>query len=61
MIHSIDCDVFAPCAIGEIVNNKTIKELRCKIIAGGANNQLKDETRHAEELTPWGYSMLRIS
>lgn len=49
-IHSIECDVFAPCAIGEIINDKNIKELRCKIIAGGANNQLKDETRHALEL-----------
>ena len=54
IIHSIDCDVFSPCAIGEIINNKTIKELQCKIIAGGANNQLKDEAKHAEELHAMG-------
>ncbi len=53
-IHSIDCDVFSPCAIGEIVNDKTIKEFRCKIIAGGANNQLRDETKLAEELHVMG-------
>ncbi len=53
-IHSIDCDVFAPCAVGEIVNDKSIKEFRCKIIAGGANNQLKDETKHAKELHSMG-------
>lgn len=50
IIHSMECDVFAPCAIGEIINDKTIAELRCKIVAGGANNQLKDETKHAEKL-----------
>jgi len=53
-IYSTECDVFAPCAVGEIINNKTIKELRCKIIAGGANNQLKDETKHAEKLHKMG-------
>ena len=53
-IHSMECDVFAPCAVGEIINDKSIKELQCKIIAGGANNQLRDETRHAEELHKMG-------
>jgi len=53
-IHSMECDVFAPCAIGEIINDENIKELRCKIIAGGANNQLKDETKHALELHNMG-------
>lgn len=53
-IHKLECDVFAPCAVGEIINDKTIKELKCKIIAGGANNQLKDETKHAEMLHSMG-------
>lgn len=38
------CDVLSPCARGGIVNEKTIPQLKCKIICGGANNQLeKDE------------------
>lgn len=53
-IHSVDCDIFAPCAVGEIVNDKSITELQCKIIAGGANNQLKDETKHALQLHSMG-------
>jgi leucine dehydrogenase len=35
------CDVFAPCAIGGILNSKTIPTLKCSIVAGGANNQLE--------------------
>jgi glutamate dehydrogenase/leucine dehydrogenase len=54
LIHRIECDVFAPCAVGEIINDKTITELQCKIIAGGANNQLKDEIKHAEKLHTMG-------
>ena len=53
-IHKLTCDVFAPCAVGEIINDKSIRELQCKIIAGGANNQLKDETKHAEILHSMG-------
>lgn len=49
-IYDVECDVFAPCAIGEIINDDTINRLRCSIIAGGANNQLKDEVRHARAL-----------
>lgn len=39
----VDADVYAPCALGGIVNPDTIPRMRCKIIAGSANNQLKDE------------------
>jgi len=46
-IYDIECDVFSPCAIGEIINDETIPKLKCKIVAGGANNQLQDEERHA--------------
>lgn len=39
-IYSIACDIFAPCALGAILNDKTIPQLRAKIVAGSANNQL---------------------
>lgn len=42
-IYSVDADIFAPCALGAIVNSKTIPQLRVKIIAGAANNQLEKE------------------
>lgn len=41
-IYSVDCDVFAPCAIGGVLDRETIPRLRCQIIAGSANNQLAD-------------------
>lgn len=42
-IHKQDVDVFSPCALGGVINKMTVDELKCKIIVGGANNQLKDE------------------
>ncbi len=39
-IYDADVDIFAPCALGAIVNSKTIPKLKAKIIAGAANNQL---------------------
>jgi leucine dehydrogenase len=36
-----ECDVLAPCAVGGILNPETIPRLRCKAVAGGANNQLR--------------------
>jgi len=36
----VECDVLAPCALGGILNDHTIPKLRCKAIAGAANNQL---------------------
>jgi leucine dehydrogenase len=39
-IYGVDAEIFAPCALGAIVNSKTIPELKCDIIAGAANNQL---------------------
>lgn len=43
-IYDVDCDIFAPCALGAIVNPKTLPRLRCKVIAGAANNQLLSES-----------------
>jgi leucine dehydrogenase len=42
-IHAVEADIFAPCALGGIVNDDTISDLRCRIIAGSANNQLATE------------------
>lgn len=39
-IYHVSCDIFSPCAMGGIINEKTIPQLRCKAIAGSANNQL---------------------
>ncbi|RVT85417.1 Glu/Leu/Phe/Val dehydrogenase [Rhodobacteraceae bacterium CCMM004] len=42
-IHSAPADVFAPCALGAVLNARTIPELGARIVCGGANNQLADE------------------
>ena len=47
--ESVPCDVYAPCARGAGLNDDTIPKLRCKAVAGCANNQLL-EPRHAEDL-----------
>ena len=39
-IHSLEVDVFCPCALGAVINDHTIPELHCQVIAGCANNQL---------------------
>lgn len=47
-IYSVNCDVFAPCALGAILNQKTIPGLKCSVVAGAANNQLEtDEDGYA--------------
>jgi len=43
VIATQDVDVFAPCALGDVFDEKTISALKCKVIAGSANNQLADE------------------
>ncbi|HEX2196259.1 MAG TPA: Glu/Leu/Phe/Val dehydrogenase [Actinomycetota bacterium] len=52
-IHKLEVDVFAPCALGGIVNDDTISEFRCKIIAGAANNQLARQ-EHGDKLRDLG-------
>ena len=49
-IYSLDVDIYAPCALGATVNSKTIPQLQCKIIAGGANNVLDIPKKHSIEL-----------
>ncbi len=45
-----DVDVYAPCALGATVNDESLDRFRCSIIAGAANNQLKDENIHGKAL-----------
>jgi leucine dehydrogenase len=42
-IHTLDVDVYSPCAMGAVLNEHTIPELGCKIVCGSANNQLATE------------------
>jgi leucine dehydrogenase len=46
-IYGVECDIYAPCALGATINDKTIPQLKARVIAGSANNQLK-ETRHGD-------------
>lgn len=52
-IYGVECDVFSPCARGAIINDITIEQLKCKIIAGSANNQLA-ESKHGDILEEKG-------
>lgn len=52
-IYDVECDIFAPHALGAIINDDTIHRLRCPIIAGAANNQLA-EVRHGDLLKEMG-------
>ena len=48
-IYGAQAQVFAPCALGAVVNDKTLARFKFEIIAGAANNQLQEE-RHGDEL-----------
>ena len=52
-IYGVQADVFAPCALGGIINDVTIPQLACEIVAGGANNVLLEE-RHGVVLEERG-------
>ena len=53
-IYDIDCDIYAPCALGGTINDDTIKRIRCQLIAGSANNVLGDEEKHGRQLRELG-------
>ena len=53
-IYGLDVDIFAPCALGAILNTDNINQLKCKVIAGAANNQLADENIHGPMLLEKG-------
>ncbi|MBI2851877.1 MAG: Glu/Leu/Phe/Val dehydrogenase [Chloroflexi bacterium] len=42
-IYDVQCDVFSPNALGAVLNRQTIPRLKCRVIAGGANNQLEED------------------
>ncbi len=52
-IYSTEADIFAPCALGGIINDTTLPRLTVEIVAGAANNQLL-EARHGDELAARG-------
>jgi len=52
-IYGVWCDIFSPCALGAVVNENTVEQLKCKIVAGSANNQLEDDAL-AERLSQRG-------
>ncbi|NCA97616.1 MAG: leucine dehydrogenase, partial [Bacteroidia bacterium] len=53
-IYSQDVDVFSPCALGGILNDKTIPQIKAPIIAGTANNVLLDEDVHGNMIKQLG-------
>jgi leucine dehydrogenase len=54
-IYDVECDVFAPCALGAVINDDTLGRLKAKIIAGAANNVLEDSQRHGTRLHELGF------
>lgn len=49
-VYTTTMDIYAPCALGATLNDETIPLLRSEIVAGAANNQLKDEKKHGQFL-----------
>jgi len=47
--HAVECDIFAPCAMGPAIRDDTLAELKCRVVAGAANNQLA-RPEHADAL-----------
>lgn len=48
-VVGIACDIFAPCALGGVIDDTTVNQLKCKIVAGSANNQL-ERRENADQL-----------
>jgi leucine dehydrogenase len=53
-VLATECDVFAPCATGGVISEETVPLLRCRIVAGAANNPLADPRRDGEALREAG-------
>lgn len=53
-IYETNAEIFAPTALGAVINDKTIEKFKFEIIAGGANNQLEDEIKHGKVLLDKG-------
>ena len=52
-IYDVECDIWSPCAVGEVLDPDTIPRLKCRVVAGLANNQLA-EPGHAVALAERG-------
>lgn len=52
-IFGVQADIFAPCALGAVINDETIPQFKFQVIAGAANNVLKEE-RHGDKLHELG-------
>jgi len=52
-IYAAAANIFAPCALGGIISDQTIPQLKVQIVAGGSNNQLAEE-RHGDALEAKG-------
>lgn len=53
-VTALDMDIYAPCALGATLNDKSIAELKCQIVAGAANNQLAKESVHGQQILDRG-------
>jgi leucine dehydrogenase len=40
-VYDTDCDIYAPCSVGATLDEQTIPRLKCRVVAGAANNQLR--------------------
>ena len=49
-VHGLDVDIYSPCALGAGLNDHSIPQLKCAIVAGAANNQLANEAVHGQML-----------
>jgi len=52
-IYAVKADIFTPCALGGVINDDTIPQLKVEIVAGAANNQLLED-RHGDDLEARG-------
>ncbi|MGM0874144.1 MAG: branched-chain amino acid dehydrogenase [Bacillota bacterium] len=52
-IYGVECDIYAPCALGATINDVTIPQLKARVVAGAANNQLRD-TKHGDVIHEMG-------
>ncbi len=52
-IYGVACDVYSPCALGAVINDTTLPQLNCRVVAGAANNQL-EERHHGDALRQKG-------
>ena len=49
-LYNFKADIYSPCALGATINDETINQLQCSIIAGAANNILLDPKKHGDQL-----------